>query len=175
MTKQELLKVGKLIEAIVKKEVTAATKPLLAEVKLLKHLAEDQKSMFGQMIVEQMNTSKPQPPPLNDVIQGNGSGYVAEQSSARRSDNYYADKAASGGSSPLYSILANTTPLSESDQSSAGESILDIPVEQLDELDTPAAKMLKNVLNPEKLKRTLGIMERAAGVHKNSSANKSGS
>ena len=174
MKKQELRTIGKLIEAIVKKEVTASTKPLMAEIKRLNQITVEQNSLVGQLIVDQMNkTPESTLDPLQDVIQGEYSDQIAE-SQSNNSNNYYADKASNGGNSPLFEILANTTPLGGNDQSESAQSVLDIPADQLNEMDTPAAKMLKNVLDPEKLKRTLGIMERAAGVHKNSSANKVG-
>tara|TARA_Y100000389_G_scaffold204903_1_gene260647 strand:+ start:3220 stop:3744 length:525 start_codon:yes stop_codon:yes gene_type:complete len=173
MKKQELRTIGKLIEAIVKKEVIAATKPLLAEITRLNQITTEQNSIVGQLIVDQTNTIEAKSDPLQNVLQG-GYGDQIVESQSNSSNNYYADKAATGAKSPLYDILSNTTPLEEHNQSNSAQSVLDIPATQLDEMDTPAAKMLKNVLDPEKLKRTLGIMERAAGVHKNSSANKVG-
>lgn len=150
MTKEELLKVGKFLEVIVKREVTSATKPLLKEIKVLKESLEDQKAMFGQMLVESMQAAP---------LQQSAAQSVAPTPPPK---NVYAQSQPESGKSELFSILAETTPLAPEGEA---VSILDIPKEHLAEANSPGAQLMANILDPDKLQKTLKhVMKPQGGV-----------
>lgn len=155
MTKDELIKVKKLLEAIIKKEIQAATKPLLKEINTLQLALDEQRSLFGQIIMEQMKR-----PRLNE--QEDEDAYY-QPTTVRK--NVYAQSNKKGGS-PLYDILAETAALSQEElEGVSSNSILDIPREQLEAAGSPGAQLMSKVLDPEKLKRTLKhVMKPQGGV-----------
>jgi len=151
MNKQELSKISKLLEFIIRKEVTKATKPLLSEINKMKQIVEDQKIMMGQMILENMNNNHIPDSHMN----GNDDVDVVES----KLDNMYGMKKTQSlnNTSPLFDILSSTQPLEEHEEVS---SILDVASKPSQ--SNPGMDLMSKVLNPDKLKRTLKVMENAS-------------
>lgn len=166
MTKQELIQISKVIKFLIEKEVTAAQKPLLSEIKRL----QTSISQVNMLLSERNNVVKSTPSKsknsldfsINDILSEFSEGYEPAPPKKTLFKN---------SKSPIASIFEELTPFNESSDEDV-ESVLDYVNDPKMTRSNDAVTKVLNTLQNTDFRKKLQIMENSANRHNMSEMNR---